>query len=271
MNRLISYSIDAKRAKTAFVTLLLLFCLLPVLINTVVLIPIYSSLEANIVYRGSLISVLIKYVQDFLDVCAFSFAYAMIIFSTLFLTRSYTRLTAAMYTAIFIVQIPLKLLMNVIIYGSLGNEFEITMDIVYLGVYFALQMLQLLIVYIIARLNSDRFKSSLPVPDSKKAINDTSVKPVIPFSRIFDRKNPLQCACAKMALLIVVVKILTRIVNDVTFGAPESFSEVAVMIIYYLSDVIYGAIAYFIALFAVNAVVYLTKPKRKNRATGDKS
>lgn len=68
-----------------------LFFLLPLILNNLVIIPIYATLEADVVYSGSLLTVVIKYVQDFFDLFAFSSAYALIIFSALLLDGKRSR------------------------------------------------------------------------------------------------------------------------------------------------------------------------------------
>ena len=70
MNRLLANPLDKERVKGKLFVFLSLLCLLPVLLNTLIIVPIYASLESNVLYHGSLVSVLIKYLQDFFDLCA---------------------------------------------------------------------------------------------------------------------------------------------------------------------------------------------------------
>ena len=259
MNRLLESHIDTSRTKSKLFMMLALFCALPVLLNTLVIVPIYATLESNVMYQGSVVSVIIKYVQDFFDLCAFASSYALLIFSALLLTKKQTATVVVFYTVTFVAQIPLKILINAFIYGSLGNDLEIVMDIVYLSVYFALQMLQLLAVYIITSIDSTKFKQYAASLDDPKIKSKIPEKKILPLQKLYDWNNPLQRSAIKMSALILAIKLITRIINDISYGMPESAGEVMIMVVYYLSDIIYGAIAYFIAIFIISRFYDLVK------------
>ena len=264
MNRLLESPIDRERVKSRLFIFLSLLCLLPVLLNTLLIVPIYASLESNVLYQGSVTSVIIKYLQDFFDLCAFSASYALLIFSALLLEKKQTATVVIFYSITFVLQIPLKILINALIYGSLGNDLEIVMDAVYLSVYFGLQMLQLLAVYIITSIDAGKFKlyaASLNDPKIKSRIEE---KKILPFPKLIDWNNPLGRSAIKMSALILAIKLITRVINDISYGAPESLGEVLIMVVYYLSDVIYGAVAYFIAIFVISR--FYDSVKEKNGA-----
>lgn len=260
MQRLLNAPIDKDRIKKIYLLFLFLFCALPVLLNTLLLVPIYTSLKADVVFKDSFITVLIKYAQDLLDLCAFSVSYALIIFSMLILDVKHTRLTAIFYTVLFFLQIPIKLIVNSVIYGSLGNDTEILIDVIYLFIYFALQMLQLLIVYLFSRSDSTKFKIYVDSLDSPKRSAEKPKK-ILPFSKLFDWNNPLLRSCTKMSLFIFGIKIVTRIINDVFYGAPTSFLEVLIMCVYYLSDILYGIVAYLLAILTISMLYDRIKKK----------
>jgi hypothetical protein len=65
-----------------------------------------------------------------------------------------------------------------------------------------------------------------------------------------------------MSLLILLIKLVTRVINDISYGAPESVEEVLIMVLYYLSDIIYGAVAYLISIFVISQ--FYEKIKKKS-------
>lgn len=262
MNRLLSSPIDRSKARRIYWVVLILFCILPVLLNTFLLVPLYTSLEADVVYKDSILTVIIDYAQDLLDLCAFSVSYALIIFSMLLLTGCQTRLTILIYALLFFAQIPIKIfVINPIMYGSIGSITEIIIDFIYLTVYFVLQMLQLLVVYLFSRTDSGRYKQYVDSLDSSKTSSQSTLEKILPFSKIFNWDNPLQRSAAKMSMLIFGIKIFTRMVNDITYGAPESLGEALIMCVYYISDIIYGIVAYLIAVCVISAVYERLKIK----------
>ena len=256
---------NKKRTSKILWIFLLLFFLLPLLINTLLIIPVYTVLSTDSVYSGSTWLAVIKYLQDFFDLSAFSSAYALIIFSSLLLDKKRTRFIVIFYALAYLLQAPLKILMNAAIYGSVGTSYQLIVDTVYLAVYFILSMIQLLVVYIFAATDANKYLASLAALKSsknqKKRESAKKFASVLPFSRFIDWYNPLQRSAIKMSIFITAIKICTRIANDISFGAPESFGEVMIMVVYYLSDLIYGAVAYLAAIFVMNMLYDRLKKK----------
>ena len=261
MTRLLQKPIDLSKTKKYFWAVLLFFCLLPVLLNTFVLVPLYSSLESNVVYSGSAVTIIIKYVQDLFDLCAFSSSYALLIFSLLLLEKKDTKRVIIFYTVVFFSQIPLKILMNAVVYGTIGDSTQITIDVIYLSVYFVLQMLQLAVVYGFAKVDSDKYKLYVASLDNGKTVDLSDRKVILPFSKFIDWYNPLLRSALKTGILILSLKLFTRIVNDVTYGAPSSIGEILLMIVYYVSDIVYGAVAYAIIVLTISLVYEKLKKK----------
>ena len=266
---------NKKRVSNMTWLFMALFFLLPLILNNLVIIPIYATLEADVAYSGSLLTIVIKYLQDFFDLFAFSSAYALIIFSALLLDGKRSRFIAIFYALMYLFIIPVKMLMNVVIYGSLGSTSQIIIDVIYLGVYFVLYLLQLLAVYIFAATDSSRYISSLEALRASKRDKARqraeNIGSVLPFSKFFDWYNPLQRSAIKMSVLITAIKVGTRIINDVSVGAPESFGEVMIMVVYYLSDFIYGAVAYIVAIFVINLFFERLKKKDGDLSPSDKA
>jgi hypothetical protein len=70
-------------------------------------------------------------------------------------------------------------------------------------------------------------------------------------------------------MIIFGIKIITRIINDVTYGIPGSFGEILIMIVYYLTDILYGLVAYLLAVLAVS-VLYDKIKKKDEDVTSSK-
>ena len=258
MNSLLPCSIDKEKSKKLTVVIMLLFCTFPILFNSVCLVPLYASMQSNVAFESSALVVIIKYLQDFFDLTAFAVSYALIIFSALLISRKRVRLAVLLYTLSFAIRIPLRLVMNIALYGTLGSATEITVDIIYLSVYFLLEMLQLLIVYIFAVTDSNKYLYHLELQHSRKTKKGKQPLQekvyVLPFTKFFNWYNPLQRTAFKMSVLIFCMKVIARILNDISIGAPQSFGEIMIMVLYYTSDILYGVVAYVIALITFNSV-----------------
>lgn len=268
MNELFASQIDInneRRVSRTFWLFMSLLFLLPLLLNTAVVIPVYSMLKADVSYSGTLLIEVIKYFQDFVDLVAFTPAYAMIIFSSLILRGRKTRFVVLFFTVTYFLIMPIKILINAVIYGSVGSPEQLFYDVIHLAVYFALCLLQLLAIYMFATTDSSKYLSSIEAlkgsPDAKKRELAAKSESILPFSRLINWYNPLQRSAVKMSALIMGIRIGIRIVYDISVGAPESFDEVMKMVVYYLSAFLYGAMAYIVALLVMHLLFERLKKK----------
>ena len=71
MNDILPTPINEARIKKILAITLILFCILPTVLNIVCLTPIYFSLENNTVYQGSAITLTLKYISDLFDIISF--------------------------------------------------------------------------------------------------------------------------------------------------------------------------------------------------------
>ena len=257
--------INTEKAKKYFWLVMMLFCALPVLLNTLLITPLYVVLENDVAFSGSFLTMLIYYIKDLFEVIAFSVAYSVIIFSVLLLSKRKARLAVLLYTVIYFLQIPLKLIMNIPLYGSLGSIDDIVLDVIYLTVYFLFYMLQLLIVWLFATTDTNKYLRYIAFIKERKnkkgKVLPEDAEAVLPITKFFNRFNPLQRSAFKMSMLILAIKLFSRIINDIAYGAPSSFGEVAIMLVYYVSDLLYGLVAYVIALLVFTFIHSKAKKK----------
>lgn len=269
MNQFTEYPIKKGKAPKLFLIIMLCFCFVPVILNCVLISPLYMKLNADVLFSDSAIIHILDYSMDFLDIVAFSVSYALIIFSVLLLSKKTARFIVLLYTLAFALQIPLKIIMNIPLNGSLGSVEEIIIDIIYLSVYFILFMLQLLAVYLFAATDTNKYLGYMEFT-KKKAGKKNAPAPedhsVLPFKRFFHKINPLQRSALKMSLLIFFIRLMSRVINDISYGAPQSIGEVLIMAVYYLTDALYGIVAYVVALIVFSLVYEKLAHKKTDEA-----
>lgn len=273
MNDILPTQINEKRIKKTLVTAMLLFCLLPIALNIACLTPIYFTLEANTVYRGSAITLTLKYIADLLDLIAFGSVYATVIFSLILLKKRITATVALSYCAILLLKIPARLLMNIPLYNTIGTKEEIIADLLSLSFYFLLELLQFTAVLIFSSATARSYLRSIDFL-SKKDKRSKQTETILPIKKFINWYNPLLRAAIYSSITVVVFKVIARLITDIDAGAPSSFGEVMIMIVNYLTDAIYGIVAYVIAIFIFNLLYdKLTKAdiskKSSKKADGD--
>ena len=273
MNEMLPITIDKKRITRILLLVFSLFCILPTILNITVVTPIYFSLEHDIVYSGTAITLTLKYVADLLDVLSFSSVYALLTFTLLLLEKKHTVFVSLCYVAVLILKIPVRILMNIPLYGSIGTEAELIADLMSLSFYFILELLQFLIVLLIASVISKNYLRSLELLKTSKRKQSKQPEFILPISKFINWYNPLLRISVYSGITVVLFRVLSRVVTDIGAGAPTMVGEVLIMIVYYLSDVIYGIAAYLIAILVFNILydmikkwAVLTPESKKNKA-----
>jgi hypothetical protein len=73
----------------------------------------------------------------------------------------------------------------------------------------------------------------------------------LPFEKLYESSNPLQKASLLTGILLASIKVLTRVIYDIGYGAPTSILDLLRMIVYYLSDVLICVIIYLASLLLI--------------------
>lgn len=248
-------NINTEKITRVTIVIIALFCLLPVILNICCVTPIYFKLENDTLYQGSAITVTLKYIADLLDVLSFSSAYATVIFFLILKNvtkKKTTALAVALYVAILILKIPARMLMNIPLLGSIGTKAEIIADLLKLGFFLLLELLQFLFVFIFAYTTAKSYNRSIDIVYSKKSSAENKPDTVLPIKKFVNWYNPLLRSAVYMSLTVIIFRVFSRLVTDIDAGAPNSFGEVMIIIVSYLSDAIYGLAAYIIAILIFN-------------------
>ena len=277
MNDILPTPINSSRVTKVLAIILLLFCLLPSILNITCLTPLYFSLENNTIYRGTAITITLKYISDLFELISFGSAYAAIIFSLVLLKKKATAFIAISYCALLLIKIPMRLLMNIPLYGTIGTKEEIIADLIALLFYLILELLQLALVFAFVAVCAGNYLRSVELL-TQKGKTSPHVKHILPIKKYVDWYNPLLRSTIYSSIIITVFKMVSRIITDIDAGAPSSFGEVMIMIVNYVADAAYGFAAYILAILIFNLLFEkLTKSDatdkkhNKNKADEDNS
>ena len=86
----------------------------------------------------------------------------------------------------------------------------------------------------------------------------------LPAKKIYSKKNALQVSALCAGGILSAVKIVSRIIYDIDYGAPESLIEVCSMVLFYSLDVLVAIISYVI-IIVVLAMICRVKPFERSR------
>lgn len=261
MNNIIPNPINEKKIKKVLALVLTLCCLLPVIVNITCLTPLLYSLENNTLYKGTAVSLTVKYVSDLLVVLSFASVYSIIIFSKALLNKKTTVVVSILYVALLLFKIPASLLMVIPVYGEI-----ILADILMLTFYFILDSLQFALILIFVTITIKSYLRSINLIIRKNSKNAPALNYILPISRYFDWYNPLLRSAFYSSLTVVGFRAFSRLISSIGMVPPETFKEVMTIVVDYLSDFVFGAAAYIIAVVVFN-VLYdaLTKVTNKDK------
>ena len=272
MNSILQDSINKKKAIPIFSAFIAIFSLLPVLIDIVCVSPIFQNVQSNILYRGSAIALTLQYISDLLDVISFASVYALIIFSFVLLERKSTVFSIIIYVIILLIRFPLKLVMNIPVFGSIGTEGEIIYGLINFILSFSIELIQLLIVTIIASVMAKSYLRSIALADTKKSsLKGKKIEHILPIKEFINWYNPLLRSAIYMAITVLVLRASSRIIADIEIGLPTSFGEVLEIILGYFTDFVYAIVAYIVTIFIFNLLYDSFTQKRKEAKENNSS
>ena len=199
------------------------------LFNVFAAIPLYQWLSSDILYKYSFFTDLAELFSNFLELSFIAVLHAALIYVILVRRGKIGKRVLGIFAATLFLSYILKIVMTLF-----DRRVLEIIDLTSSAFYFAIDTAMLLFV--------------LGFAVRKKAKSEKTP----PINSFFDLANPLLSCAAFSALILSLARIAGRVVFDISYGVPESFSEVAIMICYYLSDILFGIAAYAIEFFVIS-------------------
>ncbi len=243
---MLHYPNETKQSiKKYLLSLMAISCAVLYLIYTVALVPLYTYFSTDILFMGGWLPFVLRLILELIDIAVFAIAYFSITYAFFRMTQRKVIIFPILYLILALLRRIISLLTEFISSGYIGSE-----DFLSLGLYYVLDVLQLLAV--VAIVSYECHKCNRFITERKKAGMD--IPKFLPFTKLFDKNNPVQTCSFKLAVLISGIKIGTRIISDIYYGFPTSIAEGLVMAAYYLSDLLNGIIFYTILWFLFSHV-----------------
>jgi hypothetical protein len=197
--------------------------------------PLYVSLSSNVLYSGGFVTGLINFINNTFYIAVYAVCFSAFIYSVDKLGTKHSFALVVTYC----VAVLLRYIANVIVQTFLDGVFPSFRELspAIWGCLF--DILIALAVILIAHLC---FKNI----GKNKAKNAC-----LPFEKLYESSNPLQKASLLTGILLASIKVLTRVIYDIGYGAPTSILDLLRMIVYYISDVLICVIIYLASLLLI--------------------
>ncbi len=236
----------------------IIFCLITLFaaysLNGFLLSPITFAVSGDIIYADTVIPTLLGIIGELIELVAIAICYAVMIS----LLYDAGKLHIKPLFWLFLGSTLYKYTANTVISWIMGGSIPSLWiwDVVNILYYTVLELLQLYIVYMASVSVITRYTDKRAIIDKvqkKTGENSISCCPEpFPFNKLYDKENCLLRSAYFCALVTFIAKLSGTLLNDVwsmiVYGLPSVPVTWLLMILNYLSKVIFGAIAYFIII-----------------------
>ncbi len=219
------------------------FCL--ICLSSFLLAPIYTSLNQNILYRGTLGMDVFYEALMLLEIAVYTIAFCAMIY--LFHTASVKKAVPCMltYVAVLLFRHVASLFMD-----SLNSIdlFTIQMAVFYLF----LELMLCLVIVLVTATRASRYRKNRDEWNRLHARLSSSTEKfpaLYPFTSAFAKTNSLQWCAMVLAGTLMSGRLLSRILADIETGWPTTAKDAIVMIIFYVLDITIGVLVYVFSLF----------------------
>ena len=213
-----------------------------------ILAPLYTYMCADILFAATAMPDIIKLLIDIIDVISYALCFSTIIYSIFkFSLVGSVRIIIIYCVAVFL-KYAANLGITLIFDGKVSAE-----TVVYVLAYFALDSIILLAIALITASTFKKYNERRAI--TKKANNaigkaTLSVEDeLFGGNRLFVLSNPLHRSALFTGIILSAIKIVSRILFDIAYGAPKTLSDALWMIAYYISDILIAIIVYAISLY----------------------
>lgn len=242
--------------KHGLTAVMIISCAVIFSIITFLLTPIYVYTVSDAVWAATLLPDVLELLTDIAELTVFAVCYSLVIFATVRGSVKNGLRLCGVYTCAVALRRTASLAVSLLEVGSIGLD-----DVGSVVIYAVLDTAQIFAVAAIAAhcqrkcTNGVSAKKASAAPTEGDACRVSDIK----FKSIYSPREPLQRSALLAGIMLAAIKIISRIIFDIFYGAPENLSEIAVMTAYYLSDILTGVCFYALSML----VFYLLLKKRE--------
>lgn len=226
--------------------------------------PIYIQISNDILYADSILPDIMGYAVNLLDIIFASAQYAAVIISfLLFPAASYRRAVRLICVG---ATITYRVLNQAVDSITDGSDFLAELNVML--VYIVLETLEFYaVVFVSSLFCREAVKRFSMLRTASRRLGDLSydwTTEILPYHGIVSKNDPVQMTAMISAAIFMFLKIVSRLIYDINYGAPDNASQIIQMIIGYTSDVIGGILIYaFVLLFCAYFIKLVRKPAQQ--------
>lgn len=211
---------------------------------TFVIEPLSVFASTDVTVSMTLLPTVVDIIRELAENAAFAFCYSLVIYSAIMRSIKSTWGLFGVYVGACALRRASVLGISYLTYSYIDGT-----DIFSVCASLAIEALMMLTVTLISLSIGKKYNDKKAQTEkAARRTGDLSRVETIDFSSVFSKNNPMQVCALIAGVMLSVIKLIMRIDLDIKYtkfyGAPNGISEILVMIVYYMSDVLVCAIFY---------------------------
>jgi hypothetical protein len=215
---------------------------------------IFSS---DIRFAGMMLIEITELLYLSVEIIAFFIAYAFVIYAMYMGGHRNTTRYAVVYAIAISARYVILFALDWLFFGLKSSDVPVALLFMLVNIF--LELLQYVIVWVIAYINVNTFNKYVTIMQKGAArLKEAPVdreKLIFPYRKILMKNDPLRFSALLVALLMGVIRIIGRVIYDIGYGAPTDLIDILWMILYYSLDVFIGVACYFVLLYILRKLI----------------
>ena len=235
-----------------------LLSLFVAILNSCALSPIYVQIESDISFEYTVFPLILNYAVLLFDSLYISFLVASVAYSVYGIQKGSVDKKQTYFFVICIVF--LKHVLNLIVSSVIDGYIDYAFDIPMVVYSILIDLLVLSVIALIAnhvcKKHFAHVKAMLKASKYIDTVDYNEMEDVFPFKGFFKfKKNPVLVPAIAGAIMTALLFIVQRLFADfVVLGAPSTIFELLDIFISYVTDILFGLLAYTASYFALSYI-----------------
>lgn len=243
--------------------LITLYYIIIIALVSLVLNPIYSSVSTDILTKNSLLPGLLEMLKGALEFLFYALIFSAVIYSNYISPRKKNFGVLYISFSGIVLKYILNFVFDLILNGIRSIQ---STQILSICVYIGIEAVQIAVLYCISRKMIRSYaETEKQKKNASRSLGLEYTEPVIlPFSSLYEKKNPLMVSSLIASLIIAVPTVVGRLIYDIfVVGAPTDVADLIWIIVYYAFDVLSVFVGYMIIIFALTTYADIKKKEKK--------
>ncbi len=242
-----------------------IIALLLTILTSCVFSPLYMQFGNDVTYMYTVLPIILNCAIMLFETMYIAILFSGVAYSAYAINKGSENIIPCVVYPVSIIF--LKHTLNLLVSSLIDSYIDITFDLPVTLMLICVDVLIAAIVWIISdrksKIHFNRVKKILKASKYLTTAEYDSNTDIYPFGGFFNIKNPILAAIFAGALITTASMICQRAYADIfVLGAPNSFFEIAEIIIAYLFDILLGIAGYTTSYFAAS---YIFLRERKDQ------